>query len=43
MIGTQLGTQNDRKQLHIEEGDTNRTIEEGRGSVMAGIIIIIDG
>ena len=30
-MGTQLGTQNDRKQLHIVESDTTSSIEGGGG------------
>ncbi len=31
LMGTQLGTQNDRKRLHISQHDTNSTIEGGGG------------
>ena len=31
LTGTQLGTQNNRKQLHIGQHDTNSTIEGGGG------------
>ena len=31
LIGTQVGTQNDRKQLHIAQHDTNSSIEGGGG------------